>query len=412
MDTLVVFLVISVVLFFGFLAEYIFKKTSVPDVLLLIALGLLLGKYGLDLVHSTDIQGVAPVFITFTLLFLLYDGAFKIDLASFTRELGASLKVAWFNFLIATGVISVALLIFGIEWRVALLVGFALGGISSAFTIPMLKQLNVSKKMHSILTLESAFTDVMCIVFALTMMDLIQAGTFSMQSIAGTIVSLFAVAGFIGAVGGVIWVFVLTKILGKNIMNMITIAFLLVVYVITEYLGGNGAIAGLFFGIVLKNSIQLQALMHQAMDIKAKPARLREKQKVGISVTTENEEEFYNEIAFFMKTLFFVYIGILLDFSDPFAVIIGATCAVLIMFVRPASNIITPEFSDGDKTLMSSMFARGIAGAAIMQIAMQRGIPQADFLTAIVLVFVLFTILFSSTRLFFYRKKYLTRETG
>jgi len=406
MDVLTVFLVISVVLFFGFLAEFIFRKTSIPDVLLLVLLGLLLGQYGLNLVQPEQIRNIAPIFTTFALLFLLYDGSFRIDLASFTREFSKSMQLTWFNFFVSAFAIASVMMLASFDLKTALLLGFILGGISSAFVIPLLRQLNASKPVISLLTLESAFTDVICIVFSLTMMDLIQVGTFSIQTVSSTIVSLFAVAGFVGVVGGIFWVIVLTKVLRhSNTVNMITVAFLLVVYVVTEYLHGNGAIAGLFFGIVLKNSLQLKDLLQTVVSGKEKRnPSLHQNNKVGISITTFNEEDFYTEIAFFVKTLFFVYIGILLNFSNLFAVLIGIITAFVAMAVRPIGSFIISDLKKNDKMLVNAMFARGIAAAVIAQIAVQRAIPDAVLLSEIIMVFILGTIVLSSIRIFLYQR--------
>jgi cell volume regulation protein A len=409
MDVLLVFVIISAILFFGFFAEYVFRKTGIPDVLFLLLFGIILGKYGLDMIHTSDVAIAAPIFISFALMFLLYDGAFRIDLASFAKGFSKSMQLTWFNFFVSAAVITGIFLACGFDIYASLLVGFTLGGISSAFVIPVLKQMDVSKPVYSILALESAFTDVICIVFALTVMDLMTAATISLKTVASTIVSLFAVAGMIGVVGGIIWAIVLTKLLKEELMNMVTIAFLLVIYVATEYLGGNGAIACLFFGIVLKNSFELRALLHQAMYPEAKPEKPVEKtqnQEVGISLTTVNEEEFYREIAFFVKTLFFVYIGILLDFSDQRAVIIGVAAALVILAVRPLSKFVTRDMKENDAGLIGAVFARGIAPAAIMQLAVTRGIPGATELSGIVMIFILATIVLSSGRIFLFRYRH------
>jgi cell volume regulation protein A len=366
-------------------------------------LGVLLGSYGLSVVAIEDISGIAPIFISFTLLFLLYDGAFTIDLASFTQEFNATMRVTLFNFFLSSAAVAVVFLAFLVDWKTALLAGFTLGGISSAFAIPLLKQLRPPKKAASILTLESAFTDVLCIVLALAMMDLILMASFDVKAIASTIVSLFAIAGLVGVVAGVVWVFILTHVLRRNAMNMITIAFLLLVYVATEYLGGNGAIACLFFGIVLKNSLELRNILREIVG-KERVRATAKNHKVGISVTSSNEEAFYHEISFFVKTLFFVYIGILIDFSDWRATVIGLICAVAIVIARRFSRMTTKDLPEVDRALIAAVFARGLAPAVIVQIAVQRSVPGAAFLSQVVMIFILGTIILSSAAVFLYQR--------
>ena len=43
MDVVIVLLAVSLILFFGFFAEFIFKRLSIPDILFLIVLGFVIG---------------------------------------------------------------------------------------------------------------------------------------------------------------------------------------------------------------------------------------------------------------------------------------------------------------------------------------------------------------------------------
>ena len=135
----------------------------------------------------------------------------------------------------------------------ALLVGFILGGVSTAFVIPVLGQMNIPKKLYSLLALESALTDVFCIVFSLTIMEIMEFGNIAAKAVATQLVSLFAIAGLIGVLAGVLWIVLSIKVFKEHNYIMV-IAYLIFLYVLTEFLGGNGAIATLFFGLMLKNS--------------------------------------------------------------------------------------------------------------------------------------------------------------
>ena len=79
-NVLAILMGISFVLFFGFFAEFIFKKKRIPDVLFLVLLGFIIGPYVLNLVQPLQVSEIAPIFTTFALIFLLYDGAFNISL--------------------------------------------------------------------------------------------------------------------------------------------------------------------------------------------------------------------------------------------------------------------------------------------------------------------------------------------
>ncbi|MBI2654341.1 cation:proton antiporter [Candidatus Woesearchaeota archaeon] len=385
------FIITSAVIFFGFFAEFLFQKLKIPDVLLLILFGLALGPYGLKYINPSSLSNIAPIFTAFALLFLLFDSAFNIDLVSFFRGLGKGMSITVYNFAVSSITISLISMLFGFDLLHALLIGFILGGVSSAFVIPVIKNLKIKKETYSILTLESAITDVLCIVFALTAIQIIKLNNFSFNFVASKLAALFAVAGFFGVIAGVIWIVIVSKILKKNKSYMLTIAYLLLLYTVTEYLNGNGAIATLFFGLVLRNSKKLTALI---------------KGENAISVTSLTEQLFYSQISFFLKTFFFVYIGILLDFSNLKALIIGAIMAIAIMLLRNTTSFIAKNFMPYDKKIMNSIFARGLAAAVLAQLAIQHNLQNAELIAKITFSVIMFTIIFSSVRIFLVNKEY------
>ncbi len=407
-DVTVILLGISLILFFGFLAEFVFKKTNIPDILFLILLGFLLGPHGLKYVHPSQIEQFAPVFTTFALVFLLFDGAFNIDLASFAKGLTKSLGITAFNFVVSAGVIFVVMYLFKFGLLISLLTAFILAGISSGFVIPIIKRLKIKGETYSVLTLESAITDVLCIVFALTVLEILKFNTFSLQMAVSKIASLFAVAGFIGIIAGILWIILVIKIFKEHNSYMITIAYVILVYVVTEFLHGNGAIAALFLGLVLRNSKQLTSMFRGVVN-KSEEGKTAAKDgkgnketgyDSGVSVTSRTEEIFYSQISFFLKTFFFVYVGVLLNIADTRALLIGLIIALALMVARNASFLVTKGFDKHDRGIMASLFAPGIAAAALAQILVFNGVAGALTITNIVYATVTFATILSSIAVF------------
>jgi potassium/hydrogen antiporter len=401
----IILLAVALILFFGFFAEFIFKRFNVPDVLFLILLGFIIGPYGLKYVSPIDLLQIAPIFTAFTLLFLLFDGAFNISLSSLIREFSESFILTLFNFIISSVVIAAIIWVVGYIWldgisfMVSLLTGFLLGGVSSSFVIPILKQMDVSSRLYSLLTLESALTDVFCIVFSLALMELIKFGGFGLQQTFSQLVSLFAVGALLGVLGGVIWMFLILKVFKEHNYIMV-IAYLLLLYVLAEFLSGNGAIAALFFGLMLKNSKQLSSIIRGILTKKAKDRKKALRGQFGVSVTTPSEEFFYHQISFFLKTFFFVYIGLLIDLSDWKALVVGSLISLVLMVSRMSSVILTKKMDSLHRSLVNSIFARGLAAAVIAQLAIQMNIPHADFIAKVTYVAITGTILLSSMRIF------------
>lgn len=411
MDVTLILLGVCLIIFFGFLAEFIFKKFSIPDVLFLIILGFVIGPNVLNYASAAGLAEIAPVFTTFTLLFLLFDGAFNINLSSLIREFSESFVLTIFNFVISTVAIATIVWIAGYFWfggfsiGVSLLTGFILGGVSSSFVIPVLKQLQVKEKLYSLLTLESALTDVFCIVAALTTMKMIQLSQIGFKAAFTQIASLFGVAGLIGILGGIIWILLIIHVFKEHNFIMV-IAYLILLYVGAESLGGQGAgaITALFFGLMLNNSKQLSSITQGILTTKARDKKKALKGDLGVSATTHSEEYFYHQISFLLKTFFFVYVGLLMDLSDMSALVIGIILSVALMVTRTASLLLTKHFELVEQRFVNSVFARGLAAAAIVQVAIELGIPHAAFIAKITYVVITATIIFSSIRIFILKR--------
>lgn len=403
MDINIILFIISLIVFLGYLAEWAFKKINVPDTLILIAVGFILRGSGLGITPES-LGAIAPLFTTFTLLFLMFDGALYIDLRSLTEGFGSGIAIGFTGFI--TSAIAIAAIFFFLvhDVMLSLMLGFALGGISSAFVIPILKQLSIEKKIYSVLTLESALTDVFSIVFAITMIELQVLNMFRVKSVLTQVASLFFVAGFLGVIAGALWIFLEDRLMEKDRNYMMTIAYVVLLYFLTEYLGGNGAIAAMTFGIMIANS---RIMADLASRIKRKPKASADA-PVGekpVNVVSRRERLFYEEIAFFVKTFFFVYIGLLLNFTNYKAILAGTGIAFVIMLLRNLVSFLTQKYKKENRVLINSLFARGIAPAAIILIALEKNLITDPTIVDTVYFVITATIIFSSIRVFMYKRK-------
>ena len=399
-------LAFSLIAIFGFLSEALFRRTNIPDVLFLIILGFLIGPNGFGYTSPEDLASIAPVFTTFTLLILIFDGAFNINLSSLIREFSSSLILTIYNFVISTIVVGGIFYYIhqyhldGTTMMASMIIGFSLAGVSSSFVIPILSQIRVGGKLFSRLALESALTDVFCIVATLSVIEVYITGIFGVQKTLTYLIELFAIAGFIGVLGGIIWI-VIRVFEEQN--YIITIAYLILIYLATEYFGGNGPIAALFLGLILNNSKQLSSIKEGILS-----RSVAEKQKaiqgdLGVEVTSATEKRYYHLITFFLKALFFIYVGILLDITDQTALVIGSILSVLIMITRMGSMPLTKGMPKDQRQLVNAVFARGLAAAVLIQAVIQAGMPGAEYMARVVYVVIIGTIVLSSLRVFILR---------
>jgi len=398
-----ILLTISLIVLFGYLSEWIFRKIGLPDILFLIILGFILGPNLLKIINPHSLGTLAPLLTTFTLLFLMFDGALYIDLKSLAQGIGSGISIGLLSFFVSSLAIGAIFFLITFDPVNSLMLGLALGGVSSAFIIPILKQVVIKKKLYSILTLESALTDVIAIVLAITMIELNVLKSISLNSILSQIASLFSIAGFVALIAGFTWIFIEREVVERDKNYIMTVAFVALVYVVSEFLGGNGAIAALVFGIVLTNSRTLVSVARRIMKPGQKESP-EEKSQLG-DVVSRREKLFYNEISFFLKTFFFVYIGLLLNVTNLKAVLLGMAIALTIMIIRPLTILVTRKFAKQEQQLINALFARGIAPAAIILTAVEKGVVKDPLVIDVVYFVITATIVLSSIKVFVYRKK-------
>ncbi|NUO20246.1 cation:proton antiporter [bacterium] len=386
MNVALVIAFVGALVFMSHLFTGIFRRTRVPDVLLLTVIGLIIGP-GLKIVSSEDFGRVGPVFTTVALIVMLFEGGIGIHLHDLRRSLrgATNLTVAAFLASMATATIC------AVEWMhlgviESLMFGSIVAGTASAVVIPLARDLHIQKETKSMLVLESALTDVLCIVVMLGILNAYESGTVNALPVIGGILLAFLPSVVVGTVAGIAWSYLLSW--AREIHNSIfmTPAFVFVVYGLAELAAMSGAIAALAFGVTLGN-IELFKLGWLTKKLPSDPICLVDKEK-----------NFFADAVFLIKTFFFVYIGLSIRFDNLEHTAIGALIAGVIFVVRyPVVWLISPKsMPPRDATLVSTMAPRGLAAATLASIPLQAGVEGGEMIQNVVYSFVLASILMNA----------------
>ena len=330
MEYLLIFSVIGLILALGFLSEILFRKTGIPDVLILIGFGLFL-RYGVGIVSPEYFGNGTTLFTTFALLFILFQGSLSIDFRTLIQSAGSALRLTIFTFLISVTLVTSILMILTVfdviqfNFLSALLLGSILGGTSSMVVVPMLQNMGMNGKSKSVLVLESAISDVLCILTSLTIVEAITTGNIVASEVSRSLLASFGLSILVGAVIGVTWVFTLEKFTSLARAYIVNIGLVLMLYAAVEssFVAASGPIACLTFGLMLRNSKSILLLNKN-----------KEKEDVKPILTAE-AKNFYAEISFLLKATFFVYLGILINIQNYLALSLGLVFTIVIYLARP-----------------------------------------------------------------------------
>ncbi|MBO4741616.1 MAG: cation:proton antiporter [Bacteroidales bacterium] len=391
MANAVIFL--GLLIFLAHVFSAFFSRKRVPDVLMLMIIGIIIGPL-LGLLLPSDLGVVGSIFASLTLIFILFESGTDISINTLRDAWKNLAKVSLTSFVLSVVIVGIlGHFVMGLEWNASLLLGSILGGTSSAVVIPLVKQLSIKKENEVVLVLESAITDVLCIVFALAFMESYKIGGVQVGSIVGKVISSFLLALMIGIAGGIVWASVLDRVRKIRNSMFLTPAFVFIIYGLTETMDFSGAIAALAFGMVMGNTEYFEFSF------------LKKFSREGMMRLEPQEKAFFSELVFVLKTFFFVYIGLSIPFNNFSALLYGGliTLVLFIMRLILIKFIIGERAPSYDKTIMSMMIPKGLAAAVLAtmpeQLNIERGmeiIPGATTIKYVTYSVVFISILFTS----------------
>lgn len=394
MEMGVIILFVGLLVFLAHAFTALFVKTRIPDVLLLVLLGLLVGPVT-GLITPEDFGQVGGVFTIVALIVILFESGLALDFSALREAMGRMLLLTMSSFLITmVGVGLLGALFLGLPLLPGLMLGAILGGTSSAVVIPLVSKLRLQPVSRTILLLESTFSDVLCIVVTLGLLEAIRAHELRLGLMMGQMLASFLMAALVGVIAAIVWDLVLAKIRGLQNSIFTTPAFVFVLFGVTELFGYSGAIAALAFGVVLGNIASLQGLFG---------ALVKGMQPVHLN---ETERAFFSEIVFLIKTFFFVYIGLSIRLTDWVLVLTGLSLTLLAFFLRlPVVRLSTSKsLPQLDAALMAVMVPKGLAAAVLAGLPAQQGLPEGATIQGVVYAVILFSIILTATLTFLLEK--------
>ncbi len=390
---------IGLLYFFSHYLTIVYQKTRIPDVLILIIIGILIGPV-FHLVSVEDLGMLGRLFTSFALIIILFEGGLNMELSNIWGSMRTAAKLT-ISFFFITAIIAGVLLHFVMHysWLLSFIAGFIMGGTSSAVVLPMVNLLKMNKKPATILVLESALTDVLCIVFVISFLGSYSTGNVELGKILGSLISSLVLASALGVGAGYVWLRLMNWIKTFPNTQFTTFAFMFIVYGLAEYFGFSGAISSLAFGIVLGNYSKIPL-----------PSKIKDHLPDGI--ITELERKLYSEIVFLLKIYFFVYLGMSIPFESPQFFVIALMLVGVIYLARLLSTRLLVREEDitwEDKSIISAMVPKGLAAAVLAGLPLQYGIPEGAEIQIIVYNVVFISILITSVLIPLIRTQFISR---
>jgi potassium/hydrogen antiporter len=374
MDLSLFFAILGGLLVLAFVANRLVRFTRVPDVIILMATGVLIGP-ALHWVNPEIFRGATPGFGSLALILILFEGGLDLKIGEIARHFGAGFFLSIFSYVLSMmAVAGISHYVMHLPWLDALLTGAILGCIGGSILLPVLQQVRLRREVKVTLLIEASLGDAFAVLAVSTLLDVAAGGNAAPRAVAWTLASSLILAVGTGILAGMLWSYLLPVLSEEHFCHVLTFAAVLLVYSGVHFLKGNELVSVLVFGLTLSNFHTVRKRLHldkssgsdwfTEMPVKNRYGHLHEDHQRDQMLT------FHGELAFLLRTFFFVLLGMLVDFAGLRSTALFAfLCFAAILAAREAAvqagRFGWRTFSARERELMVWFIPRGLISAVL-----------------------------------------------
>lgn len=394
---------------FGLIVGRLARVLHIPDIVLFLLLGVLIGPGILGAINIPATTGLSQALLTFGAVFMLYEGGRELHV-KVLREIWLTLTLlSTVGVLITAAAMGVAIhYIFGVQWLLSFLVAATIAPTDPATIIPLFQQVRLNPRVSHLAQSESAFNDATGAVFIFLLVAIVQHGTVNMggslvqfvEMVIGGLVVGVAVSGLFNYVAshgprGF-------KLFGATEeSSVISLIIILASYLLAQQFGFSGFMAVFVAGIVTGN-----------------------KHTLGLETRGEAKaahDYYFATSAMIVRMLIFVILGS--HISIPLVISVlgpGLVAMAIFMFVARPLTVLPIMVADRgakwrwrDIIFISWVRETGVVPAAMAGLISAMGLPGAGLVTSVVFIAILTTILIQgSTMATLARRLHLTEDAA
>jgi cell volume regulation protein A len=390
----------GIILAAGALSGFLAQKTKVPDIVIFLLAGVLLGPEVVGVLHIKAVSALNQIILIFGSCYILFDGGASLRLRV--------LKEVWITIAVLStiGVLMMAVItgavahyVFGIPVITALLLGATLASTDPATLVPIFRQIKIKERVSQTVMSESAFNDATGAIITFAVLSVAMgAGDFSpmsslrdllMQSIGGIVAG--TVMGYLAAllIAHERYAFL------AEYAPVVTLMAVIGAYLGADGLHTSGFMAVFVFGIVLGN-----------------------KESFGFRMTEKEHkrlDEYVMTTAFIMRMFIFILLGSQVDFRLMNQYIAGGVIVVTIfmLLARPITVFACAlpdrraKWSFHEMLFMCWTRETGVIPAALAGLLLGMKAPGGEIIASVTFLAILMTIIIQATT-----TKWLAKKLG
>ncbi len=382
---------IGIILASGTLSGIMARKLRVPDVVIFLLTGIVLGPALSGLLDIPASSTFNQIILIFGSCYILFDGGASLKLNVLREVWFTILVISTVGVLITTAVTGLAAVhILNMPLITALLLGATIASTDPATLVPVFRHVRIRERLAQAVVAESAFNDAMSaiVTFALLGLALGMGGRFSLGDAALQLVSNTVIGVVAGAVLGYAAAFLIAHERYGFLVKYTPLVTLMMVvgsYLSAETLNASGFMAVFVFGIMLGN-----------------------KQRFGFAMKPDEKgklDDFVATTTLIMRMFIFILLGSQVNFSLIGKHLISGTLLVLIfIFIARPATVLACALPDrrakwSMKEIIFICWTRetGVIPGALAGILLGMRAPGAEIIASITFLAILITILLQAT---------------
>jgi potassium/hydrogen antiporter len=351
-------------------------------------------------VNADIFRPASPGLGALALILILFEGGLSLKLREILQHFGSGFLLSLFSYILSSAAVAlVCRPALHCSWMDALLIGASLGCISSAILLPVLQQIHLRSEVKVTLLVEVSLGDALAVLAVTTLLDIAAGGSAAPKAVAWSLVSSLIIGVGSGILAGMLWSYLLPLLTEERFWHVLTFAAVLLVYSGVHVLKGNELIAVLVFGLTLANFPTVQKRLHLDQPTRSdwfsetplKGAKGAPPQRPQAQMLT-----FHGELAFLLRTFFFVLLGTLVEFeglrkNTVLALLCFAAIFVARWVIIQIGRLAWRTFTKLELELMIWFVPRGLISVVLgIQILEARG-ATFEFLPSLAFAVVLLT---------------------
>ncbi len=383
-------LIFGIILGIGTFSGLLARLIRVPDVVVFLLVGMLIGPGLLGLVDIKADSTVNQLILIFGSSYILFDGGASIKLKVLKEVWITIVVIATIGVLITAAITGAAAYYFlGVPVIVALLLGATLASTDPATLVPVFKQIKIKERVAQTVMSESAFNDAMGAIVTFAVLGVAMgAGEFSAGD---ALIDLLKQASFGIVIGGVLGYLAAVLIAHERFgffeefAPVVTLMAVIAAYMAADGAHASGFMAVFVFGIMLGNV-----------------------ESLGFKRSSEENhqlEDYVMTTAFIMRMFIFILLGTQVDFVLMNQYLwAGVGIVVVFMLVaRPVTVFLCAlpdrraKWSFREMLFMCWTRETGVIPGALAGMLVGMNAPGAQIIASVTFIAILMTILIQAT---------------